>query len=104
MKSPPALFIERDGVLTHNTQELAEINQIRLIRTAGKALADINSISIPVILIVEQSEEQDRFLTLRQAEILEMELKRKLNRLNASYTSINIYPEPLENIKEYTKN
>ena len=105
MTKVPALFLDRDGVLIHNGRNVNDKSQIRLIRAAGNALAEFNNHQIPVILLVEQpsSKKTSELLTRFQAYEIEAELKRKLNRLNAYYTTMFILPKPQDLVTDYQK-
>jgi D-glycero-D-manno-heptose 1,7-bisphosphate phosphatase len=52
---PTAVFLDRDGTIIHDAHYLSKPEQVRLIDGAGDAIARINALMIPVIVITNQS-------------------------------------------------
>jgi D-glycero-D-manno-heptose 1,7-bisphosphate phosphatase len=51
----PALFIDRDGTLNTETDYLHRVEDVVLIPGAAQALARVNALGIPVIVVTNQS-------------------------------------------------
>lgn len=52
---PTAVFLDRDGTIIHDAHYLSHPDQVRLIDGAAEAIARINSLMIPAIVITNQS-------------------------------------------------
>ncbi|MCD4657192.1 MAG: hypothetical protein K8S87_06570 [Planctomycetes bacterium] len=78
----PALFIDIDRVLIRDIETRENIDCVRLIRSAGKALSEINSLSIPVISILKLPKEYFSNNIINKT-VFEKELKRKFTRYSA---------------------
>lgn len=52
---PTAVFLDRDGTIVEDAHYLSSPDQLRLIDGAAKAIARINSLLIPVIVVTNQS-------------------------------------------------
>ncbi len=103
MKLLPALFIDRDGVLVRDVGGVTSPKNMRLIRSAGKALTELNKLPISIILLIGQPKDIEKLITKAQADILDKELRKKLSRLNASYSTTFICPEPPETPDDFSK-
>lgn len=51
----PALFLDRDGVVVEDTQYLGRAEDMRMLAGAAAAVARINRLGIPVVLVSNQS-------------------------------------------------
>jgi D-glycero-D-manno-heptose 1,7-bisphosphate phosphatase len=51
----PALFLDRDGVIVADTQYLGRAQDVRMLASAGVAIARCNERGIPVIVVSNQS-------------------------------------------------
>ncbi len=51
----PALFLDRDGVITADTNYLARPEDLRMIEGAAAAIARCNACGIPVVVVTNQS-------------------------------------------------
>ncbi|MHC4944347.1 MAG: D-glycero-beta-D-manno-heptose 1,7-bisphosphate 7-phosphatase [Planctomycetota bacterium] len=51
----PAVFLDRDGVIIEEKDYLSEPSQVSLLSGAAKAIARVNSATIPVVVITNQS-------------------------------------------------
>ncbi len=101
--SEPVLFIDRDGVIVKDIGGITKPKEIRLVRQAGKALAEINRNNITVLLIVEQPADLDKLITTQQAYEIETELRRKLARTKASFLTTCICPPPSDSDIDFKK-
>ena len=52
---PTAVFLDRDGTLIEDAHYLSRPEQVKLIEGAAEAIARINSLLVPVIVITNQS-------------------------------------------------
>jgi D-glycero-D-manno-heptose 1,7-bisphosphate phosphatase len=55
MTPKPAFFLDRDGVLIEEVHYLAAPDQVRLIPGAAEAVARLNGLGIPVVVVTNQS-------------------------------------------------
>ena len=83
----PALFIDIDRVLIREIESSENIESVRLIRSAGKALSEINSLSIPVISILKLPKKYYTENIINKT-VFEKEFKRKLTRNSARTDAI----------------
>src|SRR5262249_49424999 len=51
----PAIFLDRDGVIIEEVNYLADVSQVRLIPGAGEAIARVNRLGIPVVVVTNQA-------------------------------------------------
>ena len=104
----PALFIDIDGVLIRDIETQENVENIRLIRSAGPALSDINSLSVPVITLLKLPTELYAATVANKVQVLK-ELKRKLARASARIDALYIFDEYHKNsqngiLKKYKPN
>jgi D-glycero-D-manno-heptose 1,7-bisphosphate phosphatase len=52
---PTAVFLDRDGTIIEDTHYLSRPDQVRLIEGAAEAIARVNALLIPVIVVTNQS-------------------------------------------------
>jgi len=52
---PSAVFLDRDGTIIEDTHYLSRADQVRLIEGAAEAIARVNTLFIPVIVVTNQS-------------------------------------------------
>ncbi len=97
----PALFIDIDRVLIRDMESSENIESVRLIRSAGKALSEINSLSIPVISILKLPKEYYSNNIINKS-VLEKEFKRKLIR-NSAKTDALYFCDECMNTKKNVK-
>jgi D-glycero-D-manno-heptose 1,7-bisphosphate phosphatase len=55
MPPKPAVFLDRDGVLIEEIGYLSEPSQVRLIPGAGAAVARLNRLGVPVVVVTNQA-------------------------------------------------
>jgi D-glycero-D-manno-heptose 1,7-bisphosphate phosphatase len=55
MRASPALFLDRDGVIIDEVNYLADVGQVRLIPGAAEAIARVNALGIPVVVVTNQA-------------------------------------------------
>lgn len=64
----PAVFLDRDGTIIHDTAYIADPDDVRLIDGAAPAIARLNAARIPVIIITNQSGIARGLITVAQYE------------------------------------
>jgi D-glycero-D-manno-heptose 1,7-bisphosphate phosphatase len=52
---PSAVFLDRDGTIIDDVSYLSNPSQVRLIEGAAEAIARVNSVLVPVVLVTNQS-------------------------------------------------
>jgi D-glycero-D-manno-heptose 1,7-bisphosphate phosphatase len=55
MTGTPAVFLDRDGVIIEETNYLADAAQVRLIPGAAEAIACLNRLDVPVVVVTNQA-------------------------------------------------
>ncbi len=51
----PAVFLDRDGVLIEEVYYLSEVSQVRLLPGAAQAVARVNRLGVPVVVVTNQA-------------------------------------------------
>jgi D-glycero-D-manno-heptose 1,7-bisphosphate phosphatase len=51
----PALFLDRDGTINVDTDHVSRVDNVRLIPGTAAAIARINAVGMPVIVVSNQS-------------------------------------------------
>jgi D-glycero-D-manno-heptose 1,7-bisphosphate phosphatase len=51
----PAVFLDRDGVIIEEVHYLSEVRQVRLLPGAARAIAQVNRLGVPVIVVTNQA-------------------------------------------------
>ena len=64
----PAVFLDRDGTIIHDTAYIADPDDVRLIDGAAPAIARLNAAHIPVIIVTNQSGIARGLITIAQYE------------------------------------
>ena len=95
----PALFIDIDRVLIREIESSENTGSVRLIRSAGKALSEINSLSIPVISILKLPKKYYTEKIINKT-AFEKEFKRKLTRNSARTDAIYFCDECARTMKK----
>jgi D-glycero-D-manno-heptose 1,7-bisphosphate phosphatase len=54
MQPKPALFVDRDGVLIEELNYLSRPSQVRLLDGAAEAIARLNRLAVPVVVVTNQ--------------------------------------------------
>ncbi len=55
MRATPALFLDRDGVIIEEVNYLGDVEQVRLIPRAADAIARVNRLKLPVVVVTNQA-------------------------------------------------
>jgi D-glycero-D-manno-heptose 1,7-bisphosphate phosphatase len=55
MRTSPAVFLDRDGVLIEEVNYLSEVGQVRLLPGAAEAVASLNLARVPVVVVTNQA-------------------------------------------------
>jgi D-glycero-D-manno-heptose 1,7-bisphosphate phosphatase len=88
----PAVFLDRDGVINEEVHYLSRVEDLKLVPGAASAIARLNAVGIPVIIVTNQSGvargyfSEDQLLEIHQA------LVSLLARENASIQGIYYSP------------
>ena len=86
---PTAVFLDRDGTIIEDAHYLSRPEQVKLIDGAGEAIARINSMLVPVIVVTNQSGIARGFLTEADHALITAHLESLLAargaRIDASY-------------------
>ncbi len=75
----PALFIDRDGVLTHEVNFLRSPEDVALLPRAAETIAAFNRAGIPVIVVTNQSGIARGYFSWDEFECVEVEIRRQLS-------------------------
>jgi D-glycero-D-manno-heptose 1,7-bisphosphate phosphatase len=81
----PALFIDRDGVLTHEVHFLRHPRDVALLPRAAETIAAFNRADIPVIVITNQSGIARGYFSWGEFERVEAEIGRQLSRVAGAH-------------------
>jgi len=81
----PALFIDRDGVLTREVNFLRSPEDVALLPRVAETIAAFNRADIPVIVVTNQSGIARGYFSWTDFERVEAEIKRQLSRAADAY-------------------
>ena len=88
-KLPSVVFIDRDGTIMEDAHYIKEVEQVRLLPGAARALKRINDAKVPVIVITNQSAIGRGLIALEDYEAVRKKLDSLLERegahIDASY-------------------
>jgi histidinol-phosphate phosphatase family protein len=80
----PAVFLDRDGTIIHDTAYIADPDDVRLIGGAASGIARLNRARVPVIIITNQSGIARGLITVAQYEAVHQRVVELLAREGAS--------------------
>jgi D,D-heptose 1,7-bisphosphate phosphatase len=97
-----AVFLDRDGVIIRDVDNLTKPEQIELLPNTAKALKLLNKEKIPVIVITNQPVIARGWITEQDIEEIHKVLKEKLAEKNASIDAVYYCPHhPNANLTQY---
>lgn len=100
----PALFLDRDGVLNHDTGYIGTIDRLRMIEGAGQAVARANRAGYLVFIVTNQAGIARGFYTMADFEVVMAEMKRRLADDGAHIDDVRCAPtHPNGIVPEYTR-
>ena len=76
----PGLFLDRDGVIVEEVGYLGQADQVRLIDGAAAAIAMINSLGVPIIMVTNQSGIGRGYYTWQDFSAVQDEIYRQLGK------------------------
>ena len=86
---PTAVFLDRDGTIIEDRHYLANPDEVKLVEGAAEAIARINSLLVPVVVVTNQSGIGRGYFTVEQHRAVTRKLDdllaEKGARLDASY-------------------
>lgn len=100
---PTAVFLDRDGTIIHDAHYLSRPDQVHLIEGAADAIARINALMIPVIVITNQSGIGRGYMTLDDYAAVAARLDSLLEELGAHIDATYFCPHSPEDKCECRK-
>ena len=91
---PSAVFLDRDGTIIEDAHYLSRPEQVKLIEGAAEAIARINSLLIPVIIITNQSGIGRGFFTVEDHYLVTRRLDELLAERGAKIDASYYCPHP----------
>lgn len=100
----PAAFLDRDGTVIREVDNLESLRQLRLLPGAASAIHSLNRLGFLVILVTNQPVVARGWITQLELEAIHEELRRRLATKDARIDAIYYCPHhPNANLKRYRK-
>ncbi|MCR4328859.1 MAG: HAD family hydrolase [Patescibacteria group bacterium] len=97
-----AVFLDRDGVINHEVNYLARVEDLRLIRGAAAAIRRLNTLGILAVVITNQGGIAKGLFTEKDLHRIHKEIHRRLGRQGARLDGVFYCPHRPEGVvKEY---
>lgn len=105
MKKKIAVFLDRDGVINREVDNLSKIEQLRLLPKSAEAVKIFNNLGILVIIITNQPVIARGWITSKELEEIHRVLLKRLSEKGAKIDAIYYCPHhPNANLKKYRQN
>jgi D-glycero-D-manno-heptose 1,7-bisphosphate phosphatase len=99
----PALFLDRDGTINEDLHYLSDPGQVVLIPGSAEAIASVNQLGIPVIVVTNQAGIAKGLIPFEVIDLIHGELNSQLARFNAKVDGYYFCPHhPQGPIAVYT--
>ena len=103
--SKGAVFLDRDGTIVRQVELMHDVNQLRVLPNAAKAIKLLNERGIPVVVITNQPVVARGISTEREVEAVHAELMRRLHRGGAHIDAFYFCPHhPNATLERYRSN
>lgn len=100
----PAVFLDRDGTINHDVDNLRDIKKLRLLPGAAQAIGQLNKLGFLVIVITNQPVVARGWLTEADVEQINQELNKRLKNQGAKIDGFYYCPHhPNANLKKYRR-
>jgi D-glycero-D-manno-heptose 1,7-bisphosphate phosphatase len=93
---PSAVFIDRDGTIMKDLHYVSRPEQVELIGGAGEAIARVNSLLIPVVMVTNQSGIGRGYFTIADYDRVNSRLAEELAKHGARIDASYYCPHPPE--------
>ncbi len=104
MSKRPAIFLDRDGTIIRQVENLRDVRELFLLPGAARAIRSFNRLGYFVVVITNQPIIARGWLTEKQVESIHGILIERLARLGAKIDAIFYCPHhPNANVKKYRK-
>jgi len=98
------VFLDRDGVIVRQIDHLNRAEDLELIDGAGEAIARLNAVGIPVIVVTNQAGVAKGYLTIADLEEIHAGLYSELSKHGAHLDALYYCPHhPQATVTEYLK-
>ncbi|MEA3238505.1 MAG: HAD-IIIA family hydrolase [Candidatus Bipolaricaulota bacterium] len=98
------VFLDRDGVIVRQIDHLNHAEDLELIPGAGEAIARLNAVGIPVIVVTNQAGVAKGYLTIADLEEIHARLRSELAKWEAHIDALYYCPHhPQATVTEYLK-
>jgi len=97
----PALFLDRDGVINIDVNYLSKVEDVRLHDGASTMIAKANALSIPVIVITNQSGVGRGYFDWNTLGDVQNEINRQLNQEGAHWDGVFACPFHMDGLPPY---
>lgn len=98
-----AAFIDRDGTINHNFENLFKLTDLRLLPNAAQAILLLNQAQIPAIVITNQPVIARGIASEKDVEKIHQEINIQIGKIGAEINSFYFCPHhPDANLKQYS--
>lgn len=99
-----AVFLDRDGVIIKEVDNLREVSQLRLIPGAVKAIQTLNKMGVLVVIITNQPVVARGWINEKELKYIHQVLLKRLAKKGAKIDAVYYCPHhPEANLKKYRK-
>ncbi len=88
----PAVFLDRDGTISHYVSYCRRPEEFRLLPGVGEAIRLLNEASLPVIVVTNQSAIGRGLLTFDMLAVIHEKMRRGLKRFGARVDAVYVCP------------
>lgn len=92
MKNNKAIFLDRDGTIIRQVDELVRSEQLRLLPKVANAIKRFNQLGYLCVIVTNQPITQKGLITLKKAKALNELLVKKLAQLGARIDAVYVCP------------
>jgi D-glycero-D-manno-heptose 1,7-bisphosphate phosphatase len=100
----PAVFLDRDGTIIHETNYLKNIEDIKLFECSARAVKKLNNNNIPVIMVSNQSGVARGYFSEESVQLINKTLNEMLKKYHAGLDGFYYCPHhPKGTVEQYAK-